>query len=223
MDEIKIDKLLRSRRRTIGLEITTQAELVVRAPLHVSLGYIQELLLKKRGWILKKQAFLKDRKALYSPKQFREGEMFYFLGKPYPMREAEGRAISLTDHLEFPKAFMPYARLRMARWYKAAAYEVIKERADHYSGKFGFVYAGIKISGAKKRLGSCSPKGQLNFSWRLIMAPPETVDYVVVHELSHLKENNHARAFWNMVGSILPDYKERAKWLKENNGLMHTI
>lgn len=74
----------------------------------------------------------------------------------------------------------------------------------------------ITIRSQKTRWGSCSSKGGLNFNWRLYLAPPEILDYVVVHELCHLVEMNHSKAFWDLVGSILPDYKEREQWLKDN-------
>ena len=76
------------------------------------------------------------------------------------------------------------------------------------------------ISSARTRWGSCSAKGTLSFTWRLVMAPLDIIDYVVVHELCHLKEMNHSRAFWERVETILPDYKRRRKWLKENGGAL---
>jgi predicted metal-dependent hydrolase len=78
----------------------------------------------------------------------------------------------------------------------------------------------IKITEARKRWGSCGSKGTLNFSWRLIMAPMEVIDYVIVHELAHIGQLNHSPTYWRKVAEILPDYKKREKWLKENGGLL---
>jgi len=181
------------------------------------------LIQQKRAWIVKKQAFLGQKKEQYLPKQFIDGEIFYFFGTPYRFCLVDGHAIRLAEHLEFPRKFLPHAGRRLIRWYKKAAYEKIKERVEHYSKLTGLVYTSVKISSAKKRVGSCSGKGHLNFSWRLIMAPIETVDYVVVHELVHIVEKNHRRTFWNKVHDIIPDYKIRAKWLKENNGLLNVL
>lgn len=80
----------------------------------------------------------------------------------------------------------------------------------------GVTYGRISIREQKTRWGSCSSKGNLNFNWRLIFAPEEVVDYIVVHELAHRKEMNHSRAFYDVVASVLPDYKVQEKWLKEN-------
>lgn len=216
MDEMQIDKLFRSRRRTIGLEITHDAKLVVRAPHRVSLEYIQNVLFRKADWILRKQIQAKERKAQNPPKRFIEGESFYYLGRTYQFKLTDVDAINLTDCLEFPKIFISDARQHLIQWYRLQAYEKIKERVDYYSKITGLVYSKIKISDAAKRMGSCSAQGNLNFSWRLIMAALENIDYVVVHELIHLDERNHSRNFWEKVGAILPDYREKDSWLKQN-------
>lgn len=101
--------------------------------------------------------------------------------------------------------------------YKKKAKEQIQKRVEYYSA---FIPESTKINRImvkeqKKRWGSCSSKGNLNFNWRLILAPPEVLDYVVVHEMCHLKYMNHSKEFWCEVERILPDYKERRKWLKE--------
>lgn len=216
MHKIQIDKLFRSRRRSIGLEITQDALLVVRAPHRVSLGYIQNVLLKKAAWILKKRTQAQARKVRNPPKRFIDGESFYYLGKIYPLKLVDADVINLTDYLEFPRKFILDAQQRLTQWYKSQAYEKIKERAGLYSKITGLTYSKIKISDAAKRMGSCSAKGNLNFSWRLIMAPLENIDYVVVHELIHLDERNHSRNFWKKVCAVLPDYRAKDSWLKDN-------
>ncbi|MCX6807530.1 MAG: M48 family metallopeptidase, partial [Patescibacteria group bacterium] len=77
-------------------------------------------------------------------------------------------------------------------------------------------YKQIRVTSAKKRWGSCSHKGNISFSWRLIMATPSIIDYVIVHELAHLREYNHSKKFWQFVAKIIPYYKEQRKWLKDN-------
>lgn len=216
MPEIRIDKLLRSRRRTIGLEITPEAKLIVRAPGHVSQEYIESIILKKRNWILKKQIFFQQRKREYPDKKFIEGESFYFLGNTFRLKIIAEGVIRLTDRLEFPECLLISARENLIQWYKARADEKIKERVGWYSKIMDFSCASIKISNSRKRLGSCSFRGRLNFSWRLIMAPLEIIDYVVVHELTHLEELNHSFRFWNKVRAVLPDYKNQEARLKNN-------
>ena len=98
----------------------------------------------------------------------------------------------------------------------ARAALVIPERVAHFAPLVGVDYGSITIRSQKTRWGSCSSKGNLNFNCLLLLAPPEVLDYVVVHELCHRKQMNHSPRFWAEVGRVLPDYKIRVKWLKEN-------
>ncbi|MDO9303429.1 MAG: M48 family metallopeptidase, partial [Anaerolineales bacterium] len=104
------------------------------------------------------------------------------------------------------------------RWYKERALEIISERVKQYSQQYNFAPKQVKISSAKTRWGSCSPNGALNFTWRLVMAPLAVIDYVVAHELVHLRVKDHSSKFWKTVESIYPDYKKQRKWLRENGG-----
>ena len=104
--------------------------------------------------------------------------------------------------------------------YRKEARRRITERAAYFAEKMGVDYGRIAIKAAKTRWGSCSAKGNLNFHWKLILMPPAILDYVVVHELAHRIEMNHSPRFWAQVERILPDYRERRRWLKENGGLI---
>ena len=94
------------------------------------------------------------------------------------------------------------------------------ERAAYFAGIMNVTYGTLRLSSARTRWGSCSARGNLNFHWKLILMPPEILDYVVVHELAHRKEMNHSARFWAIVESVLPDYKERRQWLKENGTMV---
>ncbi|MCK5569045.1 MAG: M48 family metallopeptidase, partial [Spirochaetes bacterium] len=101
-------------------------------------------------------------------------------------------------------------------WYKEQAYKKIRERLDRYSVVSDIQFKKFTISNAQKRWGSCSSRGNLHFSWRLIMAALRVVDYVVVHELVHIREQNHSAKFWKKVELLLPDYRSNRQWLKLN-------
>ena len=96
----------------------------------------------------------------------------------------------------------------------------IAERTAYYAGIIGVTYGRITIRDQKTRWGSCSSQGNLNFTWKLVLAPPEVLDYVVVHELCHRIEMNHSAAFWRQVVRVLPDYQQQRGWLKENGWLL---
>lgn len=112
--------------------------------------------------------------------------------------------------------------LALEKRYRDAAGDYIPKRVEYYHQFTGGNYQKVTIRDQKTRWGSCSSNGTLSFSFRLMMAPPRVLDYVVVHELCHLTHMNHSKEFWNMVETILPDYKEHRKWLKENGHTLHT-
>lgn len=123
--------------------------------------------------------------------------------------------------LRMPKNdFTQEQRLSLERRYIDAARDYIPKRAAYYKSAYSELirgdYSRIQIRDQKTRWGSCSSKGTLSFNWRLMLAPPGVLDYVVVHELCHLTHMNHSRDFWNCVSAILPDYKEKRNWLKEH-------
>jgi predicted metal-dependent hydrolase len=100
--------------------------------------------------------------------------------------------------------------------YKEIAKDVISKKVKYYADLYDFKYGDIKINSAKKRWGSCNVKNTLNFTWRLMFCPDYVVDYVVIHELCHIKEKNHSRSFWNLVEKYYPDFKKAKRWFKEN-------
>jgi predicted metal-dependent hydrolase len=221
MEEITIDKIVRSRRRTITLVVTQDATLVVRAPLRASISYIESVVKKKSAWIRKK-LFEASQRPKAPAREYVDGEEFLYLGRAYKLCfvERAGKDIELTDKLCLSGRVKPIARYVIRRWYKAAALKIIGQRCQWYADATSYKPAAINITEARKRWGSCGSKGTLNFSWRLIMAPQEVIDYVIVHELAHIGQLNHSPAFWDRVAGILPDYRKMEKWLKENGCLL---
>jgi predicted metal-dependent hydrolase len=221
MPEIPVEKIIRSRRRTISLEVTPWATLVVRAPLRVPVAYIDEMIREKHTWILRKIEEMRQRPAAPA-RVYAEGELFYYLGRAYPLHFTDDglESILRTDRLLVPRPFMPDIRHRIRQWYREEAYREIHARCMWFSMKTGHVPASVRISDARQRWGSCTHKGGLNFTWRLIQAPPEIVDYVVVHELVHISQHDHSKKFWMKVKEIMPDYERRRKWLRDNEWML---
>jgi len=223
MTKIIINKIIRSKRRSIALIVNQDASLIVRVPLKTSLEYIDRLVAKKISWIKEKQALAINNYAKNKPKEFINGEVFLYLGDHYHLKITDMHSnISLIDFLYLPQSMQANAKKCLIMWYKAQALEKLKERVNLYSTMTGLKYKSIKVTGAEKRWGSCSAKGGLCFNWRLIMAPLSILDYVVVHELVHIEEKNHSSSFWGKLRTIMPDYENKRKWLKKN-GIMLNI
>ncbi len=215
---IAIDKLVRSRRKTIALIVERDGRLTVRAPLQMAERRIREFVESHAEWVVKAQA--KARAAAPPPpKQYVDGETFFYLGKSFPLRIVPPQRPALKfDGATFrlAKSTLPRAEAAFMRWYKAQALEVLTERVRALAEIHSFRYQKIRISSARTRWGSCSTLGTLSFTYRLIMAPPEVVDYVVIHELVHTQVKNHSRTFWGRVAKILPEYKTHVRWLRKN-------
>ena len=105
-------------------------------------------------------------------------------------------------------------------WYRQRADKKIKERVAKYQDKIGVKPNKVRVKKQKRRWGSCSSKGNLNINWRIIMAPMSIVDYIVVHELTHLKHSNHSQEFWQTVEAVIEDYQRRQEWLRVNGRLL---
>lgn len=219
MERIRIHKLIRSKRKTIALVIGSDATLTVRAPVHIPLNYIERLVNKKHLWIKRKISEIESRPKV-RPKEFVNGEGFLYLGKVYRFKIVDSGIIFLGKDLFFPKSMLSNPAQYLKDWYKIQAAQKIQERVTWHAKEIGVNYKSINITDAQKRWGSCSQNGSLNFSWRLIMAPVQVVDYVVVHELAHIREKGHSQKFWNLIRMILPGYQENKKWLSENEMLL---
>jgi len=221
--QIKIEKIIRSKRKTIALQITDDATLIVKAPFEVSENAINNVVNKHLEWIEKKKKNILARDPKPGKKEFVNGEGFLYLGKSYKLKLVENQTTPLIfqDNCFFlSREYQPVAKEIFKNWYNERAKEKISERVAWYAQKRGFAYNKVNITDTNQRWGSCSAKGNLNFSWRLIMAPLVVIDYVVVHELFHLEVRNHNELFWNKVKMLMPDYVKHQEWLKKNGYLL---
>jgi len=215
--QIQIDKLIRAKRRTIALIIERDGSLTVRAPKRATLKDIHGFVEEKADWIIRSRAKMQAIIAI-PVKQYMDGECFPFLGADYELRLVPPQRPALKFDGGFTLSVSARERGEQAfiKWYKTQALTIFTERVNHYAALHGFEPRQIKVNSAKTRWGSCTSKGTINFTWRLVMAPLEVIDYVVLHELAHLKIKNHSPKFWKFVESICPDYNRQRKWLKEH-------
>jgi len=218
---VQIDQFIRSRRHTVAIQIRPDGQVLVRAPLRAPEKLIREFVESKASWIRRKQAEALEH-APVTGKHFREGERFLFLGREHALTVVEKQRAALKFEGQFmlSQTAIPRAAKAFETWYKAQALKVLSERVKFYVAKHGFQAERIRITSARTRWGSCNSKGTLSFTWRLVMAPLEVVDYVVLHELVHLKVKNHSKTFWSSVAALMPDYKRHVNWLKKNGRLL---
>lgn len=217
-----IDQIIRlkKKRSFLSLAVTDEGEVVVKASPSVPLATIEKFVDNHLSWIEKKKGLMNKRRLESLPKSYIEGEEFMYEGAGYKLRANDDDSISVTDSLNLPKKFFLQAKEILAEWYQEKAMEKILERTRYYSAITNLQYKGIKISHAKRSWGSCGGNGVLHINWKLIMAPPAVLDYVIVHELVHLVERNHAKLFWAKVSKVLPQYEQQERWLKQKG---HTL
>lgn len=216
--------LIRSRKRkkTISLQIGNNSEVTIHAPYFTPTAEISRFVEEKQNWIdrmMRKQAALT---AAHKEKTYATDDIFYYLGQSYPLETyfepAENAGVVFWNDRFFlncpgnPELRKHY----FVSWYKKKARQYISERVDFYCNMLRLASGGLRITSAESRWGSCSEDNRLSFSFRLIMAPPRVIDYVVVHELMHIREKNHSSKFWNLVVEIVPDYKAQKRWLREH-------
>lgn len=231
LDSEKIQyKIVRSNRKTVAIQLLEDGNVKVSAPFSVTKKQIDEIIKDKISWILKKQEELKR---IYIEKnidrKFEDGEKISYLGKEFSLKiikakeyiqpkvviDNDNMVIYINEKF-IDKDAKENIRNIIKKWLVERFRDVAVDRIKKYSFLIGVNPTKITIREQKTRWGSCSSKGNINLNWKLVMAPMEVIDYVIVHELCHMIEMNHSKNYWNIVSTVMPDYKNHRKWLKEN-------
>ena len=213
-------------KRFSGMKITVDAEsgVVVTAPLNCGANVIDAFVKEKALWIKERLQHLEKQAGCRVPREFVSGEKLFYLGERYTLlvKEATGYKGVLIRDREIHVAINDVescpggvVKSTLIEWYKGRARQLINARVNLFAAAMVQKPAAIKIKKQKSRWGSCSARGNLNFNWKLVMAPVEIIDYVVVHELCHLVRLDHSAEFWHLVASLMPDYKNNRQWLRE--------
>ncbi len=221
------------RKRTVAIQVISPSQVVILAPHSLTREKVEEIVRRRSQWILQNQKRLRNLARLYPAREFVSGERLLYLGREYRLnvRWAEnggqgspainGRRIVVSVGREGRAGPNKYfVREALLKWYLSEAGQVIPRRVELYSNLLDAIPKEILVKQQKRRWGSCSSKGILRFNWQLIMAPLSIMDYVVVHELCHLRVKNHSPDFWRLVSRALPDYRQRRKWLRESSPLL---
>lgn len=268
----RIEKVIKSRRQTITLEVTPSATLILRLPINFAESKIPGVIKRNEKWLKEKIELMENRKTLFKSKTFIDGDDFLYLGKNYKLQIIKNiedyndiihsgfskkefvsgnycltldetnqkiylfnngninmkiisnesmvydntNNINNNKNLNIPDTKHNNLKLFFENFYKQKAFELISERVKLHSKLNNFHFKQLKLSSAEKRWGSCSFENSIRINWRLIMAPINIIDYVIIHELSHTIHKNHSQSFWSHINFIVPDYKISIKWLKDN-------
>jgi len=218
----RISQIIRSNRKTFSLEIKPDGRLIVRAPDTADDDLIKIMVAKKADWITKTQSRLARQYPELAPPSFIPGEQFWYLGDKYPLKltNRQRPLLELDGAFYLSRGAKDRAKEIFTEWYREETRKITADLIASYKIDYKFNVSQVRITSARTRWGSCSGKNNLNFTYRLSMAPYEIIDYVVVHELAHLKVRNHSKAFWDAVAQIKPDYKKHRKWLKDHGALL---
>jgi len=213
-----------SKRKTLNITVERDRSVVVRAPEGTDPQKIRQAVKSKRLWIYEKIRHPQKYRGMPPPpgKELVSGESMLYLGRNYRIDivEDDQEGVRFANKFIVSKTTLSYARQWFRDWYIAKAKEKIIPKARYHAKNMGVEYDKVLISDLKYRWGSCTPKDNLNFNWRLIKAPMFVIDYVIVHELAHLMESNHTAQFWNIIEAQLPGSRKAKDWLKEHGAIL---
>lgn len=219
---VQPDEIIRSKRKTLAISIDAFGKLTVRAPIACSKERIFAFLQEKEDWILRKKGE-RIGAGIELPNEDLNGYELLLLGKPCKI------TVTKTDKVGYDSAqnriLLPEknTKARLMRWLKENAGRILSSLTAQTAKEMGITYTSVSIGSARGRWGSCSGKDEIRYSFRLLYAPKEIIEYVVVHELAHVRHKNHSKRFWQEVERFIPDWKARRKWLKAHGALMQVL
>ena len=214
-------------RRTVGLKITAEG-LVVHAPKRIFAFQLNQILQEKSNWILSK---LEHRAANQIEKiEWIDGEHLLYLGQDIQLTivpSQTSKALAFEANILNIATPTPNNHTLISRkvigWYKSQAALDFSRRLEILAAKLGVATPPFTLSNAQSRWGSCNSRGEVRLNWRLLQAPPHIINYVICHELAHLKQMNHSAKFWAVVESLFPNYKVAEKELKALSPQLHRL
>jgi hypothetical protein len=209
----------------VGLRVDEQG-LKVSAPMSMPFARIEAAVLENERWVLRKVAEWSGRRV--APLQWIDGAQLPWLGGHLTLRLAQGSRARATRegnelHVSAPVGNGDAVRRAVVRWYRSVAHDVLCARVEVLAHAAHLAPPRVMISPARTRWGSCNTRREVRLAWRLVKAPPHLVDYVICHELAHLRHMNHSRAFWHEVERQCPDYRRLRAELHTADHLYRTF
>jgi predicted metal-dependent hydrolase len=203
--------------KRVAITVNEDTSVSIVAPIDAPLDKVYAVVLKKAAWILEKQELVRERVGPTSAKEWVSGEGLTYLGRTYSLK-LQGDSVTMKNG----KLYAPAQQTEetVLDWYRARALKKYEERVKLWSAKLPIQPTGVILGNQKGRWGSCDKHGVVRVNWRAIIAPLRIVDYIIVHELSHLKHPDHSSKFWKLVRSVMPDYEVRKEWLRINGATL---
>jgi predicted metal-dependent hydrolase len=224
IDDLTFSVRWSRRRRTIGIAVGAAGELRVAAPVGCPRRALEAAVRHRLDWVRKKVAEQQARAAAQAH-SYEDGELFPYLGRRYPLLLVDGAAVAVElrdGRFVLDRALAHEAEAQLADWYVARARDWIPARLDRLVEPGGLAPSAVQVRAMGRRWGSCTANGKISLHWQTILLPPAIIDYILVHELMHLRQLNHSKAFWDCVEKAMPDYAERRTWLRVN-GHLHVL
>ncbi len=218
-------RLIRARRRTIGMEVDLDG-LTVRAPRWVTLDEIEAALVERANWINRALDEWRGRRRDVMPREWKSGAPILFRGHELKLEVFPARRIDVACDLFHLTVLHPRAHEEgevaelVGRWLKEEALRLVAPRVVAYAERVSAVVPTIRLSNARSEWGSCNARGQIRLNWRLVQLPPALAEYVVAHEVAHLVELNHSARFWAVVESLLPGHGPLRRQLEDWTALL---
>lgn len=214
---ITADLIQRENRKTLTLSVMKDGRVVVKAPHKMSSDLINKFIEDKQRWLEAKVLLVKNMREEFSECIVYKQTLIY--GVRYKICVGDTKSVivdSSKKTIVAPKSISDGQILtKLKNWYKGNAKKIVLSRLDYISKRIKIAYNGFRLTNAKGKWGSCNSKKLISINWRIVMLPPELIDYVIVHELCHIKEMNHSPKFWQTLSLFLPNYSSLRKQLKK--------
>jgi predicted metal-dependent hydrolase len=232
--EITYCLIYQNRRKTVQLKFVNEHCLQITVPARLPRDEIEQLLLSKSKWIIEKKGQLDRYAACTLNKSTTPGAQVLFLGEPYTIEWTNGLSPNVNLHSRDKRIVLTLsgktqaerlaqANLCLKTWYLTHAKKHLASKTAFWAKHLAVKPQKITLRDQKSRWGSCSSLGNINYNWRIIMAPLEIMDYLVIHELAHLRFPNHSKAFWFEVQRFCPEFSQHRLWLKDRGRILMTL
>ena len=205
------------RRKTLGLTVGRASELIVHAPEVTATCELERWVRRKLLWVHRKLALKKESAPRDTPPEFVSGQVIHFLGRSYRLKVKTGQKEPLVhagDEFHLSRSHAADAASLFQSWFTHEGTDWLARRVAHWAPRVGATPKKIVVGNLGFRWGSCSKGGRLNFNWRVLQLPVGLADYVLVHEMIHLRERHHGPEFWEMFARVMPDYRHREARLR---------